>query len=178
MYVSYIRYTRCMYRIFVTLNVCIVYSLHSMYVSYIRYTRCMYRIYVTLDVCIVYSLNSMYVSYIRYTRCMYRIFVTLDVCIVYSLHSMYIRKKRWWLLSEYVPCSKDKCAYPFERNVLIVTREYKHVWDNVRCKPYLYKFILVYNSNQMLELVGTGLSVLWVARATHNTLKPVSTLPR
>jgi len=26
--------------------------------------------------------------------------------------------------------------------------------------------------------VGTGLSVLWVAYATHNTLKPVPTLPR
>ena len=26
--------------------------------------------------------------------------------------------------------------------------------------------------------VGTGLSVLWVAHATHNTLKPVPTLPR
>ena len=26
--------------------------------------------------------------------------------------------------------------------------------------------------------VGTGLSVLWVAYATHSTLKPVPTLPR
>jgi hypothetical protein len=26
--------------------------------------------------------------------------------------------------------------------------------------------------------VGTGLSVLWVAYATHSTLKPVQTLPR
>jgi hypothetical protein len=28
------------------------------------------------------------------------------------------------------------------------------------------------------ELEPTGLSVLWVACATHSTLKPVSTLPR
>jgi hypothetical protein len=28
------------------------------------------------------------------------------------------------------------------------------------------------------ELEPTGLSVLWVAYATHNTLKPVPTLPR
>jgi hypothetical protein len=28
------------------------------------------------------------------------------------------------------------------------------------------------------ELVGTGLSVLWVVYATHSTLKPVPTLPR
>ena len=27
-------------------------------------------------------------------------------------------------------------------------------------------------------IVGTGLSVLWVAYATHSTLKPVTTLPR
>ena len=27
-------------------------------------------------------------------------------------------------------------------------------------------------------IVGTGLSVLWVAHATHNTLKPVPALPR
>jgi len=31
---------------------------------------------------------------------------------------------------------------PFERNVLIVTHEYKHVIVNVRCKPYLYNVIV------------------------------------
>jgi hypothetical protein len=31
---------------------------------------------------------------------------------------------------------------------------------------------------QHLLFVGTGLSVLWVAYATHSTLKPVATLPR
>jgi hypothetical protein len=33
-------------------------------------------------------------------------------------------------------------------------------------------------SAAIVERVGTGLSVLWVTYATHNTLKAVPTLPR
>ena len=44
-----------------------------------------------------------------------------------------------------------------------------------------YTVILSGNCSTCFEwklVVGTGLSVLWVAYATHSTLKPVPTLPR
>jgi len=43
---------------------------------------------------------------------------------------------------------------------------------------YIFNKMQRYTLYLYLETVGTGLSVLWVAYATHSTLKPVPTLPR
>jgi hypothetical protein len=48
-------------------------------------------------------------------------------------------------------------------------------------RKQLYLQHLVFVTPLLLSaaiVVGTGLSVLWVAYATHSTLKPVPTLPR
>jgi cytochrome c biogenesis protein CcdA len=45
-------------------------------------------------------------------------------------------------------------------------------------RKQLYLQHLVFVASLLLSGVGTGLSVLWVAYATHSTLKPVSAPPR
>ena len=50
-----------------------------------------------------------------------------------------------------------------------------------RKQLYLYHMVFVRPlllSAAIVEELETGLSVLWVAYATHSTLKPVPTLPR
>jgi hypothetical protein len=51
-----------------------------------------------------------------------------------------------------------------------------------RIQPYLQHLVfvtpLLISAPIVEELEPTGLSVLWVAYATHSTLKPVPTLPR
>jgi hypothetical protein len=43
---------------------------------------------------------------------------------------------------------------------------------------YLYVYLVYLLPVCCLVVQSTGLSVLWVAYATHSTLKPVPTLPR
>jgi hypothetical protein len=40
------------------------------------------------------------------------------------------------------------------------------------------RYTVLFSAAIVEELEPTGLSVLWVTYATHNTLKPVPTLPR
>jgi len=77
-----------------------------------------------------------------------------------------------------IPIS-DLSVTHIQRNFEENTAHQMAVWStNLKAEVYVTMKVIVTNRDVAYARKQTGLSVLWVAYATHSTLKPVPTLPQ